>query len=462
MMTRILFITAFTCFVFAASAQQNCPRTMIFFDYGKYDLKKNEVKKLDSLSKAISEGTYVIELSAHCDSNNTEEFNQKLSQQRAQAVENYLKKKLKKATVTFKEFPRGEMKPMVPNDSEENMAKNRRVDVYVLTPEGDKLVFKGEGKESVEIPLDFAGTCSVCEELKLRFLHNDQEAAGAGLGSKSSTGRALTTAGMALFGFECPEKASACLPVKVTLPVTTGLRFDCLSSWNSPRGASWDAGKAVLQLDRTANSIVATDACYKMGTWTAFSKPAEDLCKHQVNFPADLTIMKTKVYSKDSTVFTEAAKMPLTYPCGTSNSMFSWATVDGKYFFLKDSWRNVITTAQNTGNCDTLFTYNLTKDQYTAVPVSDTTVSAKFKGFNVVKNVGYYVQELDLLLPLSNVKKTTYSANYLNYDHTLRFEDDKVYDIKYADVKTKYKSGKKKLKVTVKKKKLLEVTTEAQ
>ncbi len=461
MITRILIFTAFTCFTLAASAQQ-CTRSMIFFDYGKYDLKRNEQKKIDSVAKAISEGNYVIELSGHCDSNNTEAFNQKLSEQRVNAVEKYLKGRVKKSTVIYKDFPRGELRPMVPNDSEENMAKNRRVDIYVLSPEGDRLVFRGDRNESLEIPLDFPGACSVCEELKLKFIHNDQEAASSGLGAKSSTGRALTTAGGAMFSFECPEKASACLPVKVTMPARPDLRFECLSSWQSARGASWEAGKASLQADRANNAIVATDACYKMGAWTVVSKPLEDICKHQVNFPADFTIMKTKVYAKDSSVFTEAAQMPLTYPCGTSNSMFSWATADGKYFFLKDSWRNVITTAQNTGNCDTLFTYNLTKEKYAAVPVSDTTVFAKFKGFNAVKNVGYYVEELDLLLPLTNVKKTTWSANYLNYDHTLRFQDDKDYKIKYTDVKTKYKSGKKKLKVTVKKKKLPEVTVEAQ
>jgi len=453
MISRILFSAVFACCTLFAFSQPNCVRTMVFFDFGKSDLRKDTRLRLDSLAKVIGKGSYIVELSGHTDSVNTEEFNLKLSEDRNKAVQGYLKKKAK-GTLTFKPFNRGEMKPMVPNDSEENMAKNRRVDIFLLSPVDNKLVFTGDKNESIEIPADFPGECSVCEELKVAFIHNDQEAKSANIPLKSSAGRELTTSGMAQFGFGCPEKAATCLPVKITLPTPQVSRPECLSAWTLARGGSWEAGKSSLKYDRSINAIVAEDACYKMGTWAGFSKPVENICKHQMNFPTDLQIMKTKAYSKDSSYFIEASQMPLTRPCGTASSMFSWASDQGRYFYLKGEWKNYISNSQNTGNCDTTFTYTITRDNYQLVRPSDTTVYAKFKGFSSIKNAGYYIEELDLLLPLENVKKTTFSGNYLNYEHVLRFEEEKVYNVKYSDVKTKYKKGKKRLKVTVKKKSL--------
>jgi len=452
MLSRFFTVLLFSCFSLAVAAQQ-CTQTTIYFDFDKSDLKKGERKKLDSLSKAIDTNRYFIELAGHTDSVNTEEFNQKLAAARIKSVETYLKAK-KKKNLVFKQFNRGESKPVLPNDTKENMAKNRRVEIFLLSVQNQKFVFQGDMNESITIPADLATPCSVCEAIKFSFLNSDKEATDAGLSMKSSAGRDLTTAGMAQFSFDCPEKA-ACLPIELTLPFPTGLRFECISAGTLRKGGSWEKGSATFQHNSAAGTLTALETCYKMGTWTGFNKPVDDLCKHQVNFPADLQVTKTKVYA-DSTFYTQQGQMPLTFKCSSNNSMLSFASADKQYYFLKGNWRELITKAENTGNCDTLFTYNLAKENYQAVPVSDTTVFVKFKGFDAVKNPSYYIEELELALPLELVKKTTYTANYLNYEHTLRVEDDKVYNLKYADtgVKSKYKKGKQKLKVTVKKSKL--------
>lgn len=453
MRSKFFVILLFSCFTIAASAQQ-CTQSTIYFDFNKSELKKGEKKKLDSLAKAVDTNKYLIELAGHTDSVNTEEFNQKLAEARIKSVETYLKAK-KKKNLVFKQFNRGESKPAMPNDTEENMAKNRRVEIYLLSVQNDKFVFQGDMNEAISIPADMTTPCSVCEALKFEFINTDKEATDAGLSLKSSSGRELTTAGMAQLSFDCPEKA-ACLPIELTLPFPTGVRFECLSAGTLRKGGSWEKGSATFQQNNAAGTLTALETCYKMGTWTGFLKPKEDLCKHQVNFPADLQVAKTKVYAGDSTFYTEQGQMPLTFKCGSSQSMLSWASADKQYYFLKGNWRELITKAENTGNCDTLFTYNLAKENYQAVPVSDSTLLVKFKGFDAVKSPGFYIEELELALPLELVKKTTYTANYLNYEHTLRFEDDKVYNLKYSDagLKTKYKKGKQTLKVTVKKKKL--------
>jgi outer membrane protein OmpA-like peptidoglycan-associated protein len=77
-----------------------------------------------------------IEVGGHTDSSGPAATNQKLSQDRANAVRSYLIQKypeLKPAQFTVKGY--GESKPIVPNNSPDNMAKNRRVELKVLNRE---------------------------------------------------------------------------------------------------------------------------------------------------------------------------------------------------------------------------------------------------------------------------------------------------------------------------------------
>jgi peptidoglycan-associated lipoprotein len=63
----------------------------ILYDFGKYDLRPESMVSLDRLVETLNDNSNVtIELMSHTDSRDTEEFNQVLSQQRAQAVVNYL------------------------------------------------------------------------------------------------------------------------------------------------------------------------------------------------------------------------------------------------------------------------------------------------------------------------------------------------------------------------------------
>jgi peptidoglycan-associated lipoprotein len=63
----------------------------ILYDFGKYDLRPESMVSLDKLVETLTDNsTVTIELMSHTDSRDTEEFNQTLSQQRAQSVVNYL------------------------------------------------------------------------------------------------------------------------------------------------------------------------------------------------------------------------------------------------------------------------------------------------------------------------------------------------------------------------------------
>jgi outer membrane protein OmpA-like peptidoglycan-associated protein len=63
----------------------------IFYDYNKATLRKESINELDRLVKLLNDNpTLKIELSAHTDSRGSDAYNQKLSQERAQSVVNYL------------------------------------------------------------------------------------------------------------------------------------------------------------------------------------------------------------------------------------------------------------------------------------------------------------------------------------------------------------------------------------
>ena len=63
----------------------------IFYDFGKWDLRPESMVSLDKLVETLDDNPNVtIELMSHTDSRDTEEYNQDLSQKRAQSVVQYL------------------------------------------------------------------------------------------------------------------------------------------------------------------------------------------------------------------------------------------------------------------------------------------------------------------------------------------------------------------------------------
>lgn len=105
----------------------------VLFETGKSVLKPAGVTALKELVKSISvlkKGNVIVE--GHTDDVGSEATNQKLSLARAKSVSAQLKKLLPSSNFRWKEKGLGESKPLVVNDSDENRAKNRRVEVLVL------------------------------------------------------------------------------------------------------------------------------------------------------------------------------------------------------------------------------------------------------------------------------------------------------------------------------------------
>lgn len=101
----------------------------IFFETGKANLKKESCYELDRLYNYMVENPNLnLEVSGHTDDVGKDEMNMDLSKRRAASVCKYLEKKgIVKERLSSAGF--GETKPVVPNNSASNRAKNRRVEI---------------------------------------------------------------------------------------------------------------------------------------------------------------------------------------------------------------------------------------------------------------------------------------------------------------------------------------------
>ena len=108
--------------------------TEIEFDVGKADLKTGSKELLDKIGGVLSEWPEAeIEIGGHTDSSGSESFNQKLSEDRAKAVREYLLKNFPKLDPSFlKAAGYGESQPTASNDTEEGKKENRRVEFRIL------------------------------------------------------------------------------------------------------------------------------------------------------------------------------------------------------------------------------------------------------------------------------------------------------------------------------------------
>lgn len=110
----------------------------IFFDKNKSTLRKQSMVELETVYKLIKENpTVVIEISGHTDNAGNDKLNQKLSQDRAQTVVNFLTKKgIPKKQLVAKGY--GKAQPIAPNalpngkPDVAGMQLNRRVEMKIL------------------------------------------------------------------------------------------------------------------------------------------------------------------------------------------------------------------------------------------------------------------------------------------------------------------------------------------
>lgn len=107
----------------------------VLFGYDKFDVTQTAEKKLDQLSGILNKypDTYVL-IEGHTDATGSNEYNRSLSQRRAEAVSDELREK-NVGSKRIKTAWYGEEQPKYSNDTENNRAKNRRVEFAIYASE---------------------------------------------------------------------------------------------------------------------------------------------------------------------------------------------------------------------------------------------------------------------------------------------------------------------------------------
>jgi len=103
---------------------------LINFDFDSAEIRPDSFNLLDEFGKAIKNGLAdaIIMIAGHTDSVGSNEYNQKLSRQRADAVVEYLQNFHGVAANRLLSEGFGEERPIENNDTETNRANNRRVE----------------------------------------------------------------------------------------------------------------------------------------------------------------------------------------------------------------------------------------------------------------------------------------------------------------------------------------------
>lgn len=104
----------------------------IFFETNKYELKSESTQELERLIKMMRENaTLQIEISGHTDNSGSESLNQRLSENRAKSVYDFLILHGISAS-RLKYIGYGMSRPIASNDTEDGRAKNRRTEIKII------------------------------------------------------------------------------------------------------------------------------------------------------------------------------------------------------------------------------------------------------------------------------------------------------------------------------------------
>lgn len=104
----------------------------IKFDFDRAEIKPEYREILSRIAGVLlTAGGYRVQIYGHTDDVGTEDYNQGLSERRAKAVRDYLVEAgIDTDIVTIKGF--GKTNPLVPGDSSDARAKNRRVEIGII------------------------------------------------------------------------------------------------------------------------------------------------------------------------------------------------------------------------------------------------------------------------------------------------------------------------------------------
>ncbi len=101
----------------------------VYFEHNSYKLNPESKQKLDSLT--LLKTSLKFKIFGNCDPSGTNEYNNKLSENRAKTVRDYLQNKILENIQLISVVGLGEEKQINDSSTEELRGKNRRVDIFI-------------------------------------------------------------------------------------------------------------------------------------------------------------------------------------------------------------------------------------------------------------------------------------------------------------------------------------------
>lgn len=144
------------CGVIPVPREMTASLRSIFFDFDRYNLRPASRERLNELLKTLRDNpSYRARLMAHTDAKGSNEYNERLSLNRANAAKNYLTARgIASSRIDTQTF--GETDPIAKNeladgsDTEAGRQFNRRVELLVLNAAGEVLNMV----EDINVPTD--------------------------------------------------------------------------------------------------------------------------------------------------------------------------------------------------------------------------------------------------------------------------------------------------------------------
>ena len=104
----------------------------VHFDFNKYKIRSDGVPILQEDIDLLKKDTdLVISIEGHCDAIGSDQYNDRLSEKRARAVfEYFMRNGISTDRMRILGF--GKRNPIAPNDTAENRAINRRVEIKII------------------------------------------------------------------------------------------------------------------------------------------------------------------------------------------------------------------------------------------------------------------------------------------------------------------------------------------
>lgn len=455
-------------FSFFANGQQVCNQTVVYFDSDQFNLEENEKQKIDSLLQ-ISGEELLIELYGHTDSVNDLEYNIQLSQNRVKSVLTYIQKKSDKK-MSFKSLYFGENEPTVPNNSDQNMALNRRVEINFIPLENGQIVFNGSKGEQAKIDTSYFKDCKICN-LKPKFdSYSTEEAANAaGIDLITTDGRELITGGMMSFKFEdnecIKEKDDCCVPV--TISMSSNTMDTSMTAWTLDENGRWyEDIKDTILLGSLDECKINTSLCLFCRNSSCCGFLNCDVCKSKCSLliNKEFNEWKSKLnydnYVISNNEVNAIATISLPECLYSLYEVRFVGEIDEDYYYLKLDSNQIKSLKLRDDSFPCRNFYIVDTNLLNIINFSDTIIKLKIKGVKEPSKVGYYNQDYEHFVKIEQIKKRKFQSNYLDFPHQMTFSEgrDKSYYFDYDDVKTKYRKKKKKLKVKIKKKHIKQYT----